>query len=67
MAGEGDVERMLYNEGEGPDPETTVPLADWLDTLEAERDAVIMRLRQIDRVLVKHGRLSSETIPRRNR
>lgn len=63
----GDVERMLYNEGEQPDPETTVPLHDWLDTLEAERDAVIMRLRQIDRVLVKHGRLKSETIPRRSR
>lgn len=39
----------------------------WLDAQEAERRAIIMRLRQIDRILVECGRLSEETLPRRER
>jgi len=42
-------------------------LADWLTALEGERDVVIMRLRQIERILVKYGRLADETLPRRVR
>jgi hypothetical protein len=34
-----------------------VPLAVWLDDQEAERRALIMRLRQIERNLMAHGRL----------
>lgn len=32
-------------------------LAEWLDTLETERDALIMKLRQLERTLQRHGRL----------
>jgi len=39
------------------------PLADWLDGQEAEREALIMRLRQIERVLVKYGRLRRPALP----
>ena len=39
------------------------PLADWLDGLEVERRALIMRLRQLERVLLKHGRLRRATLP----
>ncbi len=34
-----------------------VPLREWLDSLEDERRALIMRLRQIERNLMAHGRL----------
>lgn len=64
-------ERMLVDEGERParprPPSKTVPLDVWLDQQEAERDALIMRLRQIDKVLVEFGRLKRETLPRRVR
>ena len=43
------------------------PLDEWLDLLAAEREIVIQRLRQIDRVLVRHGRLRRVTLPRRLR
>lgn len=39
----------------------------WLDAQEEERRAIIMRLRQIERVLIKCGRLSEESLPRRER
>lgn len=39
------------------------PLADWLSLLEAERQALIVQLRAIERVLVKHGRLRRATVP----
>jgi hypothetical protein len=38
-------------------PPGSVPLAAWLDDQEAERRALIMRLRQIERNLMAHGRL----------
>lgn len=40
---------------------------DWLDHLEREREQTIARLRSIDTVLVKYGRLKNETLERRNR
>lgn len=42
-------------------------LDEWLDDLETQRAAIIMLLRSIDRRLVQHGRLRSETLPRRVR
>lgn len=44
-----------------------VPLSAWLDLLEVERNALIMRLRALDAVLVSNGRLKNETISRRIR
>lgn len=41
------------------------PLVDWLDGLETERRALIMRLQHLERVLVKHGRLRRATFPER--
>ena len=40
---------------------------DMLDYLATERDAIIMKLRKIDQLLIKNGRLHRETIPRRIR
>ncbi|NJN53690.1 MAG: hypothetical protein HC804_02390 [Anaerolineae bacterium] len=41
---------------------------DWLDDQEAERDELIMKLRRVERNLVKHGRLRpQETRPKRIR
>lgn len=57
----------------GDRPETAVStdppllLQEWLDDLMHERETVIMRLRQLDDVLVRHGRLRVETLPRRVR
>jgi hypothetical protein len=62
------VRRLLprrEHEADGQEPPEFVPLAIWLESLEWERDAVIMRLRQIERVLVQYGRLDGETLPRR--
>lgn len=42
-------------------------LNDWLDDLERQREQTIARLRSIDCVLVKYGRLKSETLERRSR
>ena len=51
------------DDGDGERP----PLGEWLDALAAEREIVIQRLRQLDKVLVKNGRLRRETLPKRNR
>lgn len=45
-------------------PTSAVDLDAWLDDKENERDALIMRLRKLERILVEHGRLKSETLPR---
>ena len=45
----------------------TVPLDVWLDDLEAERDALIMRLRAVERPLVRYGRIKGETLGKRIR
>lgn len=66
------VQRFLQRDNEedparkvaGGDP---VPLRDWLEDLEAERDWLIMRLRAVERPLVKYGRLKNETLNRRAR
>lgn len=39
----------------------------FLDDKEAERDRVIMKLRQLDRLLIRFGRRQQETLPRRVR
>ncbi|MBK9272930.1 MAG: hypothetical protein IPM49_00110 [Flavobacteriales bacterium] len=39
----------------------------FLDYLEARRAALIMELRQVDRLLVEHRRLKHETLERRIR
>lgn len=49
---------------EGP---KLVPLEEWLDDLMAEREVVMLRLRQLDRVLVMYRRLKVETLPKRIR
>lgn len=69
MSGDDDdVIRLLGDPPDGAaDLEQAVPLRVWLTHLEVERDALIMRLRQIDRELIRHGRLNGETIPRRSR
>ena len=59
----------LIRIGRVRDKKTNPPacLQAWLDDLEGERDVLIMRLRQVDRVLVQHGRLKTETLERRAR
>jgi hypothetical protein len=44
-----------------------VPLDAWLDDLEAEREALIMRLRQVEKNLVRYGRLRKGTLPEKVR
>ena len=44
-----------------------VPLSAWLDDKERERDAVMMRLRQLEIPLIEHGRLRRESLSRRHR
>mgnify|MGYP001302936299 CR=1 FL=1 len=39
----------------------------WLDNLQEERNALIMRLRSVDKTLVTYGRLKHETLGRRVR
>lgn len=48
-------------------PDTQVPLAAWLDDLEAEREALIMRLRQVEKNLIRYGRLRRGTLPEKIR
>jgi len=64
-----DDDWRLLKRGEAHEPPDVgaLSLADWLTALEGERDVVIMRLRQIERILVKYGRLADETLPRRVR
>jgi hypothetical protein len=40
---------------------------EWLEWMMLERDQVIARLRYLDRVLIRHGRLRQETLERRVR
>ena len=55
--------------GDGPHDEAApfVPLEAWLADLQNERDCIISRLRHIDKVLIEHGKIKDETIPRRIR
>ncbi len=64
-----DDDWRLLKRGEAHEPPDVgaLALADWLTALEGERDVVIMRLRQIERILVKYGRLPEESLPRRVR
>jgi hypothetical protein len=50
---------------ETTDELSSVPLSVWLDALEEERRALIMRLRQIERNLIAHGRLRPAAQPER--
>lgn len=52
----------------GVDNQTMSWLVDWLDDQEAERNELIMRLRRIERNLMKYGRLKpTEARPKRTR
>lgn len=42
-------------------------LSDWLDCMEEERRSLLMRLGQLERTLVKHGRLRHRKLARRQR
>lgn len=44
-----------------------VPLDAWLDDQEAEREALIMRLRQVEKNLIRYGRLRRGTLPEKFR
>ena len=61
--------RRLLDRPEGePEPEPQpAMLGDWLALLEIERSSLIAQVRAIERILVKYGRLSGETLPRRIR
>lgn len=61
-----DLYRVLSGE-DGRETAVVVPLDEWLDDLMSERDAVIMRLRALERPLVKYGRIKVESLPRRAR
>lgn len=50
---------------ETPGPQ--VPLVAWLDDQEAEREALIMRLRQVEKNLIRYGRLRKGTLPEKVR
>lgn len=43
-----------------PTPPNQDLYLDWLDNLEAERNELIMRLRRIERVLIKYRRLKAQ-------
>ncbi len=59
------ITRLLPPSDNGQEPGAPVPLDVWLDACESERDVVIMRLRQLDKILKTHGRLKHETLPAR--
>lgn len=48
-------------------PEKYVLMAEWLELLEHQRDVLIMELRYVERVLIRHGRLREESLSRRMR
>lgn len=66
MSDEDSVERLLIHD-EGEDDPRMVPLAVFLDWVETRRDSMIMELRDLDKILIRYGRLRTETIPRRQR
>ncbi len=63
----GDLYRLRREDGEGDGMSPSVDLEEWLMVLETRRNALIMELRSIDRVLLQHGRIRVETIQRRIR
>ena len=44
-----------------------ITVDEWLGGLMEERSVLIMRLRQIERHLIKHGKIKGESIDRRIR
>ena len=62
------MERILQKNKVNDLHSATCPIPpEMLDYLETERDAIIMKLRKIDTLLIRHGRLQRETVPRRVR
>lgn len=62
------ITRLMGDDPEDDRPQAPDPaelLADYLDGLEIERQALIMRLRQIDRTLIKYRRQRAYTLPPR--
>ena len=62
----GDIVRIL-GENRQTTANSTLSNEDWLDFLSQERNRCIDRLRDLDKILVKHGRLRRETLPKRAR
>jgi len=66
------VKRLLpRKEADGDDEgqarPMALPMAEYLDLMEHERAVIIMRLRYIDRLLVRNGRLRKTTLPEKTR
>lgn len=60
--------RRLLDRGDDEQPQpVSVPLTEWLEDLMMERDALIMRLRFLEKMLIRHGRLTNESLSRRER
>lgn len=57
--------RRLLPRREPEDTGSAVPFSEWLDDKENERDVLIMRLRHVERLLIKNGRLKVESLPKR--
>lgn len=67
MTTEGGNSGHEIPQAEPPQEPGNVPLDVWLDDQEAERRTLIMRLRRLDRILVRYGRLTQPTLPERTR
>lgn len=67
MTTEGGSSRKEAAQAEHDQLGEQVPLAAWLDDLEAEREALIMRLRQVEKNLLRYGRLRRGTLPEKIR
>lgn len=62
------VRRLLDRPEQEPEPEAPyVLLAEWREMLTGERDWLIMRLRAVERVMIRHKWLENESLPRRER
>lgn len=59
----------IYRVSQPPEVHEKPPeyIQDWLDHLVREREQTIARLRSLDVILVKYGRIKTETLERRNR
>lgn len=63
----GGVDRVLSHQNEGQEIKRPDFLNDWLDLLQRDREQTIARLRSLDYILVKHGRLQQPTLEKRVR
>lgn len=61
------IPRLIVDSSQPAEQSPPTSLAEWLDYLQTQRDALIMQLRAVERPLVRYGRLKTETLPRRSR